>query len=462
MTATFAFAASLASILLVPDKELSLVNGMFLISSFGSGLRTITGLALILSIVLVRPREEILIREKLLLMLSLGLGLNLLCLSSHFLITYLGLELASISAWALTSFGPKAKAAALKYFVFGAAASASMVYGMSWLYGLTGSLNFTSPEFIVAIAKADAGVVVIAFGFVLMGLLYKISAMPMHFWAPEVYQAAPLPVVALFSTAPKIASLGLLWHLIVAFGPQPACFGLLCLIAALTLTIANFAALNQQSFRKLMAWSSISQTGFLISALLCGTAMGREATLIYALFYVLANVCVFELIRLASKDPKRNADYLPSLAGLGLRNNKTLVWGVMSLIALLSLVGLPPTAGFTAKLIVFTALLEQYQQNGNWWVLMLLILGLLNTVIALFYYLRIPYLLFLKAPTEASPALEPINLAKEQALPKLVPELIVENEIKTNPLVLLLCTALIIGFLNMDLIVNLLQIRINQ
>lgn len=468
----FVGASSVASISLVPAQTLNLAHGMLQISPFAAGIRTLTAMAVMLSMFLVRPREELgrHITEKLYLMLSMGLGLNLLCLSSHFLTAYIGLEIASISAWILTGFSwtGQAKQAALKYFVFGAVASACMLYGASWIYGLTGSLQMTDPAFLQRLWSADEVVVTMAFGLVLSGILFKISAIPLHFWAPDVYAAAPLPVVALFSTAPKIAALGFLWHLIYAFAPISSCFGLLCLVAGTTLTVGNLAALSQQNFRKLMAWSSIGQGGFLISALLCGTEIGRDAALIYSLFYTIANVCVFELIRLASKDKQHNADYLPSLAGLGLQNKQALYWGLLSLVALLSLVGLPPTGGFTAKFIVFTALLEQYDRGGNWWVMALLILGLLNTVLALFYYLRIPYLLFMRPARvsgQASLIANPAKIAKPELQPSFSANQQAINltiRLRTNGLVLLLCILLVVGFLKIDWILTLLQLRMHE
>jgi NADH-quinone oxidoreductase subunit N len=331
--------------------------------------------------------------------------------------------------------------------------------------------------FIQKLWSADVVVVTMAFGLVITGVLFKISAVPLHFWAPDVYATAPLPIVALFSTAPKIAALGFLWHLIYAFAPISSCFAILCLVAGTTLTLGNLAALTQQNFRKLMAWSSIGQGGFLISALLCGTEIGRDAALIYSLFYTLANVCVFELIRLASKDKLRNADHLPSLAGLGLRDKQSMYWGIASLVALLSLVGLPPTGGFTAKFIVFTALLEQYDRGGNWWVMALLVLGLVNTVLALFYYLRIPYQLFMRPLPDGQGAMIVIGntLADSQnqqladneqpilqALPSEQAQHNLTNGLKTNGLVLLLCTLLIIGFLKIDWILGVLQLRIHD
>jgi NADH-quinone oxidoreductase subunit N len=287
--------------------------------------------------------------------------------------------------------------------------------------------------------------VTIAFVLVTAGILFKISAIPFHFWAADVYAAAPLPVIALFSTAPKIASLGLLWHLITAFGTVPSCFAWLGLVAASTLTLGNLAALGQQNFRKLMAWSSIGQGGFLISALLSGTEVGRDAALFYSLFYTLANVAVFELIRLAGS----RAEHLPQLSGMGLQGRAALVWGILSVVALLSLVGLPPTGGFTAKFLVFTALLEQYGRGGNVWVMALLVLGLLNTVLALFYYLRIPYQLFLR-PASAS-AIDNGN-GDITLLPSL----------KANALVLFLCFLLVVGFLRADWLMTLLRIQLHQ
>lgn len=446
-------ASSISSIMLVPSNNLLLANGMVEISPFAAGIRTLTALSCFLSLLLVRPREELGSRlaEKLYLMMSMALGLNLMCLSSNLLVLYLGLELASISAWALTPFlGSKSSfEAGFKYFIFGSVASACFLYGASWLYGITGSLQLTSPGFATMVWQAPVWLVTVAFVLVTAGILFKISALPFHFWAVDVYATAPLPVVALFSTAPKIASLGLLWHLIQVFAPIDACFFWLCAVAAATLTLGNLAALGQQNFRKLMAWSSIGQGGFLISALLSGSELGRDAALMYSLFYTLANVAVFELIRLGGQD----VEHLPRLAGRGLADRPALIWGILSIVALLSLVGLPPTGGFTAKFVVFSALLEQYSRGGSLGVLALLVLGLLNTVLALFYYLRIPYQLFLK-PAHAQES--------GTTIAKIDTGIVTVKGLKPSLLVLILCIVLVAGFLRADWLLTMLRLQLHQ
>lgn len=450
LTAILSLGSSVTSLFLVPDQAVDLAGDMFQISPFAAGIRSLTGWALFMSILLVRAKESLGSRltEKLLLMLSMGLGLNLLCLSSHFLTSYLGLELASIAAWALTTINGNVSSqrAALKYFVFGSVASALMLYGMSWLYGISGSMTITSAAFKSAVLAADPVVVTVAFALVTTGILFKISAIPFHFWAPDVYASAPVSVVAFFSTAPKIASLGFLWHLTYAFAPVGPSFIWLCLIAGVTLTVGNLAALGQTSFRRLMAWSSIGQSGFLISALLSGTAIGRDAALMYALFYTIGNVAVFELIRIAEKQLGDKADYLLALTGLGLKSRGAFLWGITAVVALLSLVGLPPTAGFTAKFMVFTALLEEYNKQGSGWLLSVLLLGLLNTVLALFYYLKVPYYLFVSQPNQ------PEILTQEQGF----------SQLKTNVMVVTLCFLLLVGFLKTDWLLYALQLQIRD
>lgn len=330
------------------------------------------------------------------LILTIILGAHLVVMSTNFVITFIGLELISISSYVLTGFAftKTATEGSLKYFMFGSVASATMLYGMSFLYGITGSLDFTSSEFIRAIINNQQPLFFVAATFTLGGFLFKIAAAPFHPWAPDVYEASPMPVIAFFSVVPKLAGLAILSkfiHTINLFGQTLYDWQLiLCGIAMLTLTVGNFSALWQKNPKRLMAYSSIAQSGFLLVALAAFVPEGMQFMLFYATIFVLLNFLVF--------------NYLHYFENIGLTTIASyngvakflIVPSVFLLIGFIGLTGLPPTAGFTAKLFIFSALWESYELTGKYLVLALFIIGLLNTVVSLFFYLRIPYASFIQ------------------------------------------------------------------
>ena len=227
------------------------------------------------------------------------------------------------------------------------------------------------------------------------GFLYKIAAAPLHPWAPDVYEAAPMPVIAFLSVVPKLAGVGILTKFVLAlnaFGQSTIDWQfLLCLISILSLTVGNFAALWQKNPKRLMAYSSIAQSGFLLVGIASFQQQGVHFMLFYASVYLLMNFLVFSYLQYFESF---GLTTLASFAGVG----RILTWpSILILVGFIALTGLPPTAGFTAKLFVFTSLWEAYQFTGKAILLWLLIFGLINTVVSLFYYLRIPYYAFIKS-----------------------------------------------------------------
>jgi len=228
----------------------------------------------------------------------------------------------------------------------------------------------------------------------LAGFFYKIAAAPLHPWSPDVYEAAPMPVIAFFSVVPKLAGIGILTKFTLAlniFGQSTFDWQfILCLVSMLSLTVGNFSALWQKNPKRLMAYSSIAQSGFLLVGVAAFLPQGVHFMLFYACIYMFMNFLVFnylqyfESLGLAS---------VASFSGVG----KTASWpSILILVGFIALTGLPPTAGFTAKFFVFTSIWESYQLSGKAILLWLLVFGLLNTVVSLFYYLRIPYYAFIK------------------------------------------------------------------
>jgi NADH-quinone oxidoreductase subunit N len=322
-------------------------------------------------------------------------------MSTHFLMVLLSLEKISLSSYVLAgySFTKASSEGSLKYFLFGSVAAAVMLYGFSILYGLTGSLDFSSQQFVEQLIEKNSPLTLIAGLMVLAGFLYKISAAPMHPWAPDVYEAAPVPVIAFLSVAPKLAGLGVLLKFVLAmslYGQSAYDWQMIvCAIAMLTITIGNFSALWQQNPKRMMAYSSIAQSGFLLIGIVAFLPQGIHFMLFYASIYLLMNFAVFIFLDFFEK---KGITSIAQYNGAG----KTFAWpSILLLIGLIALTGLPPTAGFTGKLFIFSALWQSYELTGKPLLMWLLIFGLLNTVVSLFYYMRIPYFAFLKSSEPA-------------------------------------------------------------
>lgn len=330
-------------------------------------------------------------------MFGLVLGAMLLSMSTHLLMIYLSIELISISSYILTNFNfnRRSAEASIKYVLFGGVSSGLMLYGMSLLYGLTGTLDLTQPDFQEHIATAPFSILIVAGLFTLGGLLFKISSVPFHIWAPDVYEGAPTPIAALFSVVPKAAGFAVLLRFTSFFfsatGDNFPWQILIAVIAMVTIVVGNFAALWQKNAKRMMAYSSIAHSGFILIGVLSASELGMLSVLFYLSIYAFMNLATFLMIKMISK--KSGAEEISHYKGLGLRYPFI---GVLMLIAMISLTGLPPTAGFTAKLFIFSSLWNAYQDSNSTILFILFVLGIFNTVVSLFYYLKIPYYMFFK------------------------------------------------------------------
>jgi NADH-quinone oxidoreductase subunit N len=382
------------------SSNIPLFSGMLRLSNFPIYLKILIDLAAVLTVLLSYSQQE---RkgEYYALIATATLGAHLLVMSSHLVMAFLSLELVSLPSYALAAFGfqKKSMEAALKYFLFGSVASAIMLYGMSMLYGQTLTLDFTSTEFTQAIFSGQNYFLIMSVCFVLVGFLFKMSSAPVHPWAPDVYEASPTPVVAYFSVVPKLAGLGILIHFVQALNMEGSSsirwYVIISLIAMLTLIVGNFAALLQKNPKRMMAYSSIAQSGFLLIGAITLTEQSIAVMLYYSTAFLLANYLVFWYIAYFERQAVVEiVDY----AGIG----RTYPFAsIMLLIGLVSLTGLPPTAGFMAKLFIFSSLWTSYESTQTIIYLMVFFVGLLNTVVSLFFYLKIPYQAFLK--TESQP-----------------------------------------------------------
>jgi NADH-quinone oxidoreductase subunit N len=328
-------------------------------------------------------------------------GLHLMVMSFNLLSVFLSVELVSIASYLMVAYRSEngfSAEAGLKYVLFGAASSAIMLYGISLLYGFAGTLSLYDSNFIINLLQADGLAVSVALVLFLVGLGFKLSFVPLHFWVPDVYEGAATPVTAYLSTVPKIAGFLLLINFLTPFisygGWNGFDFRLILSIAGIiTMTVGNFAAVWQTSIKRMLAYSSIGHTGFALMAVVTFSAQGITSLIYYLSVYALANIGALALATWFTN--RFGAENVKDYKGLGI---KYPVASSCFVIILISLTGIPVTAGFTGKLFVFSAVYQVYQHTHNSGLMLLLITGAATTVVSLFYYIKIPLNLFLKKP----------------------------------------------------------------
>ncbi len=333
------------------------------------------------------------------LMLIATLGMMLMVSSANFLSLYMGLELQSLALYVLAAFNRdhlRSTEAGLKYFVLGALSSGMLLYGISLIYGFTGSTEFATIATVTHATGPSLGVI---FGivFLISGLAFKVSAVPFHMWTPDVYEGAPTPVTAYFATAAKVAALCLFLRAILT--PFPDLIHqwrqVIVVISVLSMAYGSLAALRQTNIKRLMAYSSIGHMGYALLGLAAGNAIGARGVLIYLAIYVFTNLGVFACIQAMRRDGKA-VESIADLAGLA---RTDLRLASVFAILFLSLAGLPPLAGFFGKFYVFLAAM----QAGLVWPA---ILGVLASAIGLVYYLRLVKIMFFD---EAAPAFDGVK-----------------------------------------------------
>lgn len=331
--------------------------------------------------------------EYYILLLGATLGGFVLVTANTLLTLYIGVELLSLCSYLLATFGFQKKSfeGGIKYLVFGSVSTAFMLYGMSMVYGLTGDLSYEALQTAFGINRY-AFIYVL---FILGGVLFKVSAFPFHAWVPDVYQAAPVPVTAFFSVSPKVAGVFALVNVLSTnnFLHQDMVITVLAIIVMGSIFIGNLSALLQSNLKRLLAYSSIAHAGFILIGVFVVPESNFTSLCFYVLVYLLMNLSIFYIVNLLERN---DISTLSELNGIG---KKHPVIGVLIVIVMISLAGLPPTAGFTAKLLVFISLWSKYSFSGQPILLALFIIGLVNTVISLYYYIRIAFHLFIK-PTE--------------------------------------------------------------
>lgn len=396
-------ACILQSLVHAPSAEsISLLDGMIHVNHFSVAFKTLLDIASLLTVIMslnhVGLKNNKFTTEYYTFLLSAVLGAHLLTSTTNMVMVFISLELLSISSYVLAGYNQDKKGAegSLKYFLFGSVASAVMLYGFSVLFGLSGTTDFSSTAFVENLLRNSSPLILVGGLMALAGFLYKVAATPMHPWAPDVYEAAPMPVVAFLSVVPKLAGLAVLAKFTLAinlYGQSDFDWQLiLSVVAMLSITIGNFSALWQNNPKRMMAYSAIAQSGFLLIGIVCFTIEGSKFLLFYSGVYLLANFAIFYCLQLFEKN---GIESIPAFSGWG---KSQVMASVLLLMAFISLAGIPPTGGFTAKLFIFTALWDAYEQTDKQILIWLLVFGLANTVVALYYYLKIPYYAFLKTP----------------------------------------------------------------
>ena len=360
-----------------------LFNGSVVIDYLASFMKFITIIAALMALIVSSnylKTFKILKIEYPILVICAVLGMMVMISSNDLIVFYIGLELQSLSLYVLSSFNRdevKSSEAGLKYFVLSALSSGLLLYGCSLIYGFSGSTNF---EIIANNLDSDQYVLTFGIVFILVGLAFKISAVPFHMWAPDVYEGSPTSVTLFFTIVPKIAALTVFirflyvpfinlidqWQMILIF------------LSIASMVFGAVAAIGQKNIKRLIAYSSISHIGYALAGLTTGTNEGIQSSVIYITIYFVMNLGLFSCLLML----KRNDQYYETLDDLsGLSKNHPLL-SLSLLVILFSLAGIPPLAGFFAKFNVFMAVIEQSMY-------FLAIVGLLSTVIAAFYYLRI-------------------------------------------------------------------------
>jgi NADH-quinone oxidoreductase subunit N len=399
------------------ERSVYAMQGMVVSDSLGHLLAFFAAVATAITVAYARPyiaSRDMLKGEFFTLSLFVLLGVSVMVSANNFLVVYIGLELMSLSLYALVALRRDhavATEAAMKYFVLGALASGFLLYGLSMMYGATGSLDIQRVFEVIGRGQVNQTVLVFGLVFVVAGLAFKFGAAPFHMWVPDVYHGAPTAVTLLIAGAPKLAAFGMTMRLLVEgmLGLATDWQQMLTVLAVVSLLIGNLAAIAQTNLKRMLAYSAIAQIGFMLLALTAGVVSGNtlsagnaySSALFYMVVYVLTTLGSFGLILLLSRQGFE-CEEISDLAGLNQRSP----WmaGVMA-VFMFSLAGIPPTAGFYAKLSVLQALVTTNQAHHLW----LAVFAVLVSLVAAYYYLRIIKVMYFDEPTadSAAPAERP-------------------------------------------------------
>ncbi len=327
------------------------------------------------------------------------LGMMVMVSANHLITLYLGLELLSLSLYAMVALqreSATATEAAIKFFVLGALASGFLLYGMSMLYGATGTLHIPEVARAIHSGQADHEIFIVGLVFIVAGIGFKLSAVPFHMWAPDVYEGAPTAVTLFIGSAPKFAAFGFVMRLLVeGLGDLVTDWqGMLVILAVASLTVGNIVAIAQQNIKRMLAYSTISHMGFVLLGFIAAGENGYSSSMFYVIAYVLMTLGAFGIIMLISREGFE-ADKISDFKGL---NQRSPWLAFMMLLVMFSMAGIPPMIGFYAKLSVLQAALEA----GYIW---LVVIAVVLSLIGAFYYLRIIKFMYFDTPEQTQPIL---------------------------------------------------------
>ena len=346
------------------------------------------------------------------LMLFSVVGQCVMVAANDLIMIFVGLEISSIATYILAGYlrdDKRNNEAALKYFLLGSFATAFLLYGVAWIYGITGSINLAEIRAFLLTRNVERPYVLIGVSAALMfvGLAFKVSAVPFQIWAPDVYQGAPAPVSAFMSAGPKAAAFAILIRIFTtAFGPLGSRWEPMIWWTALaTMIVGNFAALTQSNIKRLLAYSSIAHAGYVLVAVTAHSQVGVAAAMFYLGAYALMNVGAFAIVTHVARPGERHVA-VEDFAGLGVSQPAT---AALLTIFLLSLIGVPLTGGFFGKFYIFKAALDSH-------LVWLTVLGLLSSAVAAYYYLRIIVVMYMHEPGESTTSLPPLTPGLQTAL----------------------------------------------
>jgi NADH-quinone oxidoreductase subunit N len=425
-TATFVLTLSTLAVLALVHALYASANitlygfgGMVVSDPMGHWLKCFASLAMMATVVYGRPyagdRGMLAGGEMFSLSLFALLGMSVMISGNNFLVIYLGLELLTLCSYAMVALrrdNATATEAAMKYFVLGALASGFLLYGLSMLYGATGSLELNEVFKAIASRKVNHQVLVFGLVFIVAGLAFKLGVVPFHMWVPDVYQGAPTSVTLLIGGAPKLAAFAICMRLLVD-GLLPLAIDwqqMLAFLAVASLVVGNFAAVAQSNLKRMLAYSTISQMGFMLLGLMSGVVNGNtlsaanaySASMFYVVTYVLTTLATFGVILLMAREGFESEE-IADFAGLN--QVSPLYAGVMA-VCMFSLAGIPPLVGFYAKLSVLQALVS----SGSSAYIGVAVFAVVMSLIGAFYYLRVVKVMYFDQPITATTVSAPLEV----------------------------------------------------
>ena len=382
-------------------------NGMLVVD----GMAVILKFAILISVAMVIVYSRIYLAARKLftgefitLIMFATLGMMIMVSANHFISLYLGLELLALSSYAMVALNRDSvtsSEAAMKYFILGAMASGLLLYGLSMIYGATGSLDVSRVAAIISSSRGIDPLIMFGLVFVVSGLAFKLGVVPFHMWVPDVYEGAPTAMTLFIGSAPKIAAFGFIMRILAdSLGGSVGDWqGMLVILSVLSMALGNIVAIAQTNLKRMLAYSTISHMGFLLLGILAGTKNGYASGMFYVITYVLMTAGAFGMIMLLSR-AGFEADNIDDFKGL---NQRSPLYAVMMLFIIFSMAGIPPFLGFWAKL----AVLEGALNAGYTW---LVVFAVLMSVIGAFYYLRIIKVMYFDAPTDTAPIVATVDM----------------------------------------------------